>query len=65
SIVDVSGDSLAIEITGDEEKIDSFLGLLRGYNIKEIARTGVIALTRGGASPLVVHRGPRTKKGKE
>lgn len=62
SIVDVAGDSLVIEITGDEEKIDSFLNLLRSYTIKEIARTGVIALTRGGASPLVVERGSQRKR---
>ncbi len=65
SIVDVAGDSLVIEITGDEEKVDSFLSLLRGYTVKEIARTGVIALTRGGAAPLVVKKGSRRKKGKE
>jgi acetolactate synthase-1/3 small subunit len=65
SIVDVAGDSLVIEITGDEEKINSFLGLLRGYNIKEIARTGVIALSRGGSSPLLQDKGPRKKRLKE
>lgn len=65
SIVDVAGDSLVIEVTGDEEKVDSFLSLLRGYTVKEIARTGVIALTRGGASPLVMDKGSRKKKGKE
>lgn len=65
AIVDVAGDSLVIEITGDEEKIDSFLSLVRGYTVKEIARTGVIALTRGGATPLVVNKAPRRKKKKE
>lgn len=65
AIVDVAGDSLVIEITGDEEKIDSFLSLVRGYTVKEIARTGVIALIRGGATPLVVNKAPRRKPKKE
>jgi acetolactate synthase-1/3 small subunit len=47
NIVDVASESLTIEITGDEEKIDSMLKLLRGFGIKEIARTGRIAMVRG------------------
>jgi acetolactate synthase I/III small subunit len=47
NIVDVASDSLTIEITGDEDKIDSMLKLLRGFGIKEIARTGRIAMVRG------------------
>ena len=54
SIVDVSADSLIIEVTGDGNKVDSLLELLRGFGIREIARTGIIALTRGGAGPLLV-----------
>ncbi|UCG55449.1 MAG: acetolactate synthase small subunit [Dehalococcoidia bacterium] len=50
NIVDVSSDSVAIEVTGDEEKVDSLYKLLRGFGIIEIARTGVIAMTRGGVS---------------
>jgi acetolactate synthase I/III small subunit len=46
-IVDVSQDSLTIEITGTEDKIESLLDLLRPFGIKEIARTGRIAVTRG------------------
>jgi acetolactate synthase-1/3 small subunit len=48
-IVDVSQESLTIEITGAEDKIDSLLNLLRPFRIKEIARTGRIAMTRGGS----------------
>ena len=48
NIIDVASDSLTIEITGDEDKIDSLLNLLRGFGIKEIARTGRIAMVRGG-----------------
>lgn len=47
NIVDVSSDSLTIEVTGDEEKIKSLLDLLKGFGIKEIARTGRLAMVRG------------------
>ncbi len=54
NIVDVAADSMVIEATGDEDKIESLLRLLRGFGIKEIARTGRIAMTRGAAGALVV-----------
>jgi len=47
NIVDVASDSLTIEITGDEDKVDSLLNLLRSFGIKEVARTGRIAMLRG------------------
>ena len=50
NIVDVGADSLTIEVTGDEDKIDSFLNLLRPFGIREIARTGRIAMVRGGTT---------------
>lgn len=62
NIVDVSADSLIIEVTGDEEKVDSLLELLRGFGIREIARTGLIALTRGGMGPLLVEEDKVHKK---
>jgi acetolactate synthase-1/3 small subunit len=52
NIVDVASDSLIIEITGEEEKIDNMLGLLRGFGIREISRTGRIAMVRGAVSSL-------------
>jgi len=47
NIVDVASDSLTVEVTGDEDKVNSLFELLRGFGIKEVARTGKIALTRG------------------
>jgi acetolactate synthase I/III small subunit len=48
NIVDVAPDSLVIEVTGDEEKVNSLCNLLRGFGIKELSRTGRVAMTRGG-----------------
>jgi len=48
NIVDVSMDSVTVEVTGDEQKINSLMNLLHNFGIKEIARTGRIALIRGG-----------------
>ncbi len=56
NIIDVGSDSLTVEVTGDEDKIDSLFNLLRGFGIKELSRTGRIAMPRGGASPLSVER---------
>jgi acetolactate synthase-1/3 small subunit len=50
NIVDVSMESLIIEVTGDEEKLDSLLNLLRTFEIKEVVRTGRIAMTRGSTT---------------
>lgn len=47
NIVDVSSDSVLIEVTGDEDKIGSLLDLLKGFGVKEIARTGRLAMVRG------------------
>lgn len=46
-IVDVSKDSLIVELTGNQEKIDAFIDLLDGYEILELARTGLAGLGRG------------------
>jgi acetolactate synthase-1/3 small subunit len=48
-IVDVSHDSMVIELTGNQDKLDAFLDLLSGYEILELARTGLTGLTRGSA----------------
>ena len=46
-IVDVTEETLIIELTGDIEKIDAFISLLKGYGIKKISRTGLTAMARG------------------
>jgi len=66
NIVDVAPDSVIIEATGDEEKINSLFNLVRGFGIKEIARTGRIAMTRGGSGLLpVTKKPPRTRAKKQ
>jgi acetolactate synthase-1/3 small subunit len=46
-IVDINNDSLIIEITGTEDKIDSFVDVLRPYGIIEMSQTGSVAMQRG------------------
>lgn len=46
-IIDVATDSLIVELTGDQSKIEAFIKLLEGYEILEIARTGIAGLARG------------------
>ncbi|MCC8137307.1 MAG: acetolactate synthase small subunit [Clostridiales bacterium] len=46
-VVDVGADSLIIELTGQQSKLDAFLRLLDGHEILELARTGITGLSRG------------------
>ncbi len=46
-VVDVGNDSLIIELTGQQSKLDAFLRLLKDYDILELARTGITGLSRG------------------
>ena len=48
-IVDVSPETVTVEATGDLEKLNGLLLLLRPYGILELARTGVVALERGNS----------------
>ncbi len=48
-VVDVSMDSYTIEVTGDTEKIEALIELLRPFGLKDIARTGTLALIRESA----------------
>jgi len=63
-IVDVSPDSLMVEVTGTEDKIDSLLDVLRPYGVLEAVRTGRVAMARGAARtpqarrPSAALRGP-------
>ena len=57
NMVDVSTDSVTVEVTGDEDKINSLLNLLSGFGIRELSRTGRIAMTRGGSNPLSSEKG--------
>ena len=47
NIVDVSPESLMIELTGSSSKIEAFINLLNGFEIKEFVRTGLTGLPRG------------------
>ncbi len=49
-IVDVAADSLMVEMTGDQGKLDAFIKILDGYEIKELVRTGLTGLSRGIAA---------------
>ena len=46
-IIDVATESLMIEMTGTQSKIEAFLGMLESYEILELARTGIAGLGRG------------------
>jgi acetolactate synthase-1/3 small subunit len=48
-IIDVSQESVVVEVTGVEEKIDAIIEMLRPYGIRELVRTGRVAMTRGAA----------------
>jgi acetolactate synthase-1/3 small subunit len=58
-IVDVANESLVVEITGDEDKVNSFVDVLRPFGILEMVRTGVVAMGRGGspAFPILTRKG--------
>jgi acetolactate synthase-1/3 small subunit len=51
-ILDVAADSVTVEVTGDEAKVTSLYNLLKGFGIKEISRTGIIGMTRGGMAQI-------------
>ena len=46
-IVDVSKDSLMVELTGNQAKLDAFIELINGFEVLELVRTGITGLTRG------------------
>lgn len=52
NIVDVAPGSVTIEVTGDDDKINSLYNLLSGFGIKEVVRAGRIAIVRGANNSL-------------
>lgn len=52
-VVDISPETLMAEITGSSDKISAFVDLMKPFGIKEIARTGITALSRGSKSVKV------------
>jgi acetolactate synthase-1/3 small subunit len=59
-IVDVSTETLIVEVTGTEDKVDALMEMLRPYGIKELVRTGRVAMTRGAATPMALNGGKGT-----
>ena len=57
----VSSDTLMVEVTGDEDKLSSLLKLLSSFGVKEVCRTGRIAMTRG----IINENGRRASKQSE
>lgn len=46
-VIDISLDSIIIEITGDSEKVEAFIKLIKQFQVRELTRTGLITLERG------------------
>lgn len=53
-VVDVTQDSMVIEVTGNQGKLNSFLDMLADYEILELARTGLTGLTRGSKDVVII-----------
>ncbi|MBI4297898.1 MAG: acetolactate synthase small subunit [Chloroflexi bacterium] len=64
NIIDVAPDSLIIEVTGDTDKVDSLFRLLKGFGVRELSRTGRLAMARGPAGTLGVEAESRPSRGK-
>lgn len=64
NIVDITGRSMTLEITGPPDKIDAAINLLSAFGIKEIARSGIVALKRGEQIKIKKEKDLTTEKGK-
>jgi acetolactate synthase-1/3 small subunit len=62
-VIDVSPESLTIEITGAEDKIDGLLEVLRPYGVLEMVRTGIVAMRRGSKSNDAASAAENTAQG--
>jgi acetolactate synthase-1/3 small subunit len=60
-VLDIAAESITVELTGGEEKIDRFLGLLDPFGLLEVVRTGVVAMRRGAPSPSVAAKQSATR----
>jgi len=58
-VVDVAPESLIVEITGTEDKIDGLVDVLRPYGVMEMVRTGRVSMSRGGQALKAERRRPR------
>jgi acetolactate synthase I/III small subunit len=61
-VLDIAPDSLVVEYAGTEQEIDAVIALLGGFGIRELVRTGVVALGRGSATidvESILRSGPR------
>jgi acetolactate synthase-1/3 small subunit len=52
-VLDIASESIILELTGGEEKVDRFLELLSPFGLLEVVRTGIVAMRRGAKSPTV------------
>ena len=64
-IVDATPTSLLVEATGAETKIDALIAMLRGYGIREMVRSGQLAMVRGVPAPAPNVAAPATSNGRE
>ena len=55
-VLDIASDSITLEMTGEEAKVDRFLELLAPYGLMEMVRTGVVAMRRGAKSPTLTSK---------
>ena len=53
-VVDVTHDSMILEVTGNQDKLEAFLDMLGDYDILELARTGLTGLTRGSEDVVIL-----------
>ena len=63
NVVDVSPDSVIIEVTGDEDKVDSLLRILKPFGVREVMRTGRVGLMRGMSKSLALDSSNRPSRG--
>jgi acetolactate synthase I/III small subunit len=58
-VLDIASESITLELTGGEEKVDRLLELLNPFGLLEVVRTGVVAMRRGAKSPIVTSKASR------